>query len=89
MRNGNIFFRIGISILYSVLILPMRNGNTENSEILLKRVIGSYPTYEEWKLVIQHLMHSLMYQVLILPMRNGNLITGEVFLQENGFLSYL
>ena len=32
-----------------VLILPMRNGNIEEIEEKRGLLVGSYPTYEEWK----------------------------------------
>ena len=34
----------------SVLILPMRNGNHCNFKFSTDAILGSYPTYEEWKL---------------------------------------
>ena len=36
--------------MYSVLILPMRNGNIKKSIVYSLSLICSYPTYEEWKL---------------------------------------
>ena len=38
------------SQIYSVLILPMRNGNVINSMWYEGSIYCSYPTYEEWKL---------------------------------------
>jgi len=35
-----------------VLILPMRNGNSNNLSCTTSSFSGSYPTYEEWKLII-------------------------------------
>ena len=34
----------------TVLILPMRNGNTATASIVSDIFDSSYPTYEEWKL---------------------------------------
>ena len=39
-----------LTIIYNVLILPMRNGNPFLSHIRLVSLFSSYPTYEEWKL---------------------------------------
>ena len=38
------------ALMYSVLILPMRNGNIKKSIVYSLSLICSYPTYEEWKL---------------------------------------
>ena len=38
------------AIMYNVLILPMRNGNNFKASSTLLKMLGSYPTYEEWKL---------------------------------------
>ena len=50
MRNGN-WVKMILKGLRSgiVLILPMRNGNPIFPTSRLKRLISSYPTYEEWK----------------------------------------
>ena len=55
MRNGNSvsIFNFTISMKL-VLILPMRNGNVK-PDVKTLELIGlssSYPTYEEWKLVL-------------------------------------
>jgi len=56
-----------------VLILPMRNGNGISIPVVSVKILGSYPTYEEWKLYTYFLTYiNLYFPVLILPMRNGN-----------------
>ena len=82
------FYKKSIDIAdYIVLILPMRNGNWRNSQLLeWKDWKGSYPTYEEWKQPSAHCKTSFTNNVLILPMRNGNnneeklVIEGELVL---------
>ena len=37
-------------VFYSVLILPMRNGNFYYTRKYFRTDGSSYPTYEEWKL---------------------------------------
>jgi len=37
--------------IITVLILPMRNGNTSTFSFSFSSIISSYPTYEEWKLL--------------------------------------
>jgi len=52
MRNGN---KLKIAILclqINVLILPMRNGNKYKDDIIRMKIKSSYPTYEEWKLLL-------------------------------------
>jgi len=34
----------------SVLTVPMRNGNNDGNTVINAIVVGSYRTYEEWKL---------------------------------------
>ena len=42
--------------MMSVLILPMRNGNhVGGGRLKAEEFTGSYPTYEEWKLLIVEL----------------------------------
>jgi len=55
-----------------VLILPMRNGNYPHIYNCPDSVIGSYPTYEEWKHLYFFPIFCQHIYVLILPMRNGN-----------------
>jgi len=61
----------GVIFLPSVLILPMRNGNTASVKFATFVSPGSYPTYEEWKPLLSAIS-SPFGLVLILPMRNGN-----------------
>ena len=52
MRNGNGEGNIRVQISNpGVLILPMRNGNYTITPRLPCLIYGSYPTYEEWKLI--------------------------------------
>ena len=43
-----------------VLILPMRNGNLPYLSEILRKHLGSYPTYEEWKLY-GNFLHKIAY----------------------------
>ena len=52
MRNGNYFITPHITLSCFVLILPMRNGNYFQSSEIIFTSSSSYPTYEEWKRVI-------------------------------------
>ena len=75
MRNGNLIEKVDESNLPDwVLILPMRNGN----QVVTLRdglyFLGSYPTYEEWKLGFFIDESKTEKIVLILPMRNGNML---------------
>ena len=72
----------------SVLILPMRNGNDFSHNIYKKNMKGSYPTYEEWKLLFQKFVQK-RGNVLILPMRNGNFSSNAIPTRDALFLSYL
>jgi len=38
----------------------MRNGNTVNSEFLDRRDLGSYRTYEEWKLSLTFAVSTIL-----------------------------
>ena len=59
--------------MFSVLILPMRNGNIDQMrKYEIVDISGSYPTYEEWKQSTDGRKHLIIPPVLILPMRNGN-----------------
>jgi len=49
----------------------MRNGNLPHNPDDFLTMMGSYPTYEEWKHSTSSLSVST-FLVLILPMRNGN-----------------
>ena len=51
----------------------MRNGNACFCEIFAFVRHTFYPTYEEWKLVIEFMLGSESFKLFILPMRNGNL----------------
>jgi len=65
----------------------MRNGNSISARSPLKCPRSSYPTYEEWK----HVMNQKFCYftiVLILPMRNGN-ENGKIYIRdEKGNCSY-
>ena len=74
MRNGNKIFTLFLLLTYFVLILPMRNGNYTTSPFASNVSNSSYPTYEEWKLIINNVNFFTCFCVLILPMRNGNQI---------------
>ena len=50
----------------------MRNGNQQRTRFFFPLQLGSYPTYEEWKLVSKNIFSYKSGLVLILPMRNGN-----------------
>ena len=71
MRNGNNDGAKPYVREYTVLILPMRNGNGQVYSAGTKITLSSYPTYEEWKLVLFAPLLPVLL-VLILPMRNGN-----------------
>ena len=51
----------------------MRNGNFLLNGSLYFKGASSYPTYEEWKRMIQQNNIVSITIVLILPMRNGNI----------------
>ena len=51
MRNGNNKLATEFNTPYMVLILPMRNGNLNLLFRAWLLIAGSYPTYEEWKLI--------------------------------------
>ena len=90
MRNGNTGEPVPTHIPGFVLILPMRNGNTKPSNTICQRLpVGSYPTYEEWKLTSGSLAGWVKINVLILPMRNGNLNLAQYSYSISQFLSYL
>jgi len=73
MRNGNSISAAFPSKYFLVLILPMRNGNPLIISIPSRSKLGSYPTYEEWKLINNYDGFGGEGFVLILPMRNGNI----------------
>ena len=50
MRNGNFVLVFVMVAVLIVLILPMRNGNLDDTAFCDNAYFGSYPTYEEWKL---------------------------------------
>ena len=55
--------------------------------ICFKVYFSSYPTYEEWKLLLRSdKMEKII--VLILPMRNGNIPTVKINMVTNIFCSY-
>jgi len=56
MRNGNLELSKRYQLDPFVLILPMRNGNFTNTLINVGPHACSYPTYEEWKLLIKLLL---------------------------------
>ena len=87
MRNGNFqIINFYVSRIF-VLILPMRNGNSDIEKYALD-LACSYPTYEEWKLdMLADILRNK--RVLILPMRNGNTITYQFLVSFFPFLSYL
>jgi len=58
----------------SVLTVPMRNGNAIVTILFSFSVIGSYRTYEEWKLPLDRFEVFSNLWVLTVPMRNGNFI---------------
>ena len=67
----------------------MRNGNDGAMVVNLTRM-GSYRTYEEWKLILD--VRDNWYSILVLtvPMRNGNLPNRLRFLTKVfSFLPYL
>ncbi len=58
--------------IYTVLTVPMRNGNDAPHDAEATYSVSSYRTYEEWK----HGTNKWNYDwewVLTVPMRNGNL----------------
>jgi len=55
----------------------MRNGNEDFERYMdEEEIIGSYPTYEEWKHTSYN-VYKLLICVLILPMRNGNMFCND------------
>jgi len=46
-------YKMILSHIYLVLILPMRNGNAFKTEKKVSVYLSSYPTYEEWKLILK------------------------------------
>ena len=50
----------------------MRNGNIQNILEEINFQVGSYRTYEEWKLRYPRVPSASEYRVLTVPMRNGN-----------------
>jgi len=51
MRNGNCYYALWYYMLCFVLTVPMRNGNFVCYFLRIHCYLGSYRTYEEWKLV--------------------------------------
>ena len=72
-----------------VLTVPMRNGNSMNKRYFNTALLGSYRTYEEWKLISTSTGSSVGVSVLTVPMRNGN--HGSILDKDKAakFLPYL
>ena len=50
MRNGNYGYCVYWQARKWVLTVPMRNGNVQLQFDIVLELVGSYRTYEEWKL---------------------------------------
>jgi len=71
MRNGNCMQACIMGYMLKVLTVPMRNGNVQLQFDIVLELVGSYRTYEEWKLVSGNTFLNSSF-VLTVPMRNGN-----------------
>ena len=89
MRNGNFPLLLFLSFISPPFLSYLWGMETLLFTTLLSNVIGSYPTYEEWKRSSKSSRFWFCKYVLILPMRNGNNLKLIAHVNVNPFLSYL
>ena len=87
MRNGNNIDEVGTSNGRLVLTVPMRNGNKSKGLAEYLGELGSYRTYEEWKLASVFPCVAIASSVLTVPMRNGNPVRFRAYLTNNSVLT--